>query len=134
MEAVHGENGGKGLYGNTSQLHVNAWSLRLPKKWAVTLATELLECTHGQWLYRNIIIHDKVEGTLRSLHKEHILLEIEAQLASKEPLSEGDQYLLEINTGDIRNGTGEFQEYWLLVIQAARRAKQARDHTPEGIG
>ncbi len=64
----------------------------------------------------------------------HILLEIEAQLASEEPLSEENQYLLEINTGDIRDDAGEFQEYWLLAIQAVRRAKQARDHTPEGIG
>ena len=104
------------------------------KKWATTLSTKLLECTHGQWLYRNVMVHDMVAGTARSLHKEHILGEIERQLNDATPLSEEDQYLLEINPGNIRQGTGEAQEYWLLAIQAARRAKLVREHIPAGIG
>lgn len=105
------------------------------KSWAVGLSTKLLECTHGQWLYLNVIAHDNECGTSRSLRKEQILTEIEAQLVKDDPLLDEDQYLLEINIGDISNGTGEYQqEYWLLAMQAARRAKQARDHATEGIG
>ena len=33
-----------------------------------------------------------------------------------------DQFLLEINLGDLESSNGERQEYWLLAIQAARRA------------
>ena len=28
--------------------------------WAKGLAIKLLEATHGQWLYRNMIVHDTV--------------------------------------------------------------------------
>jgi hypothetical protein len=40
------------------------------EKWTVELITKLLEVTHGQWLYRNIQVHDKVVGTLAMLRKE----------------------------------------------------------------
>ena len=53
---------------------------------------------------------------------------------NSDPLSDEDQYLLEINVGDMGRASGESQEYWLLAIQAARRAKLLRDQTPAGIG
>ena len=102
--------------------------------WVGLLSTKLLECTHGLWIYRNIIVHDKDCGTLRAQRKEEILQEIGTQLASEETLSEEDQYLLEINLGDMSSSSGEAQEYWMLAIQAARRAKQLRAHLAEGIG
>ena len=37
-------------------------------------------------------------------------------------LLESDQYLLEVNLGDLSESTGEGHEYWLLAIQAARMA------------
>jgi hypothetical protein len=30
--------------------------------WSVGLVTKLLEVTHGQWLYRNVHVHDRVTG------------------------------------------------------------------------
>jgi hypothetical protein len=42
------------------------------KKWTGELITKLLEVRHGQWLYRNIQVHDKVLGTLATLRKEEI--------------------------------------------------------------
>ncbi len=104
------------------------------ERWAVGLSTKLLECTHGQWLYRNITVHDKVCGTLRSLRKEQILRDIEAQLESEEDLLEEDQYLMEIDIGNLSRTSGELQEYWLLAIQAARKAKQLQTAEPAGIG
>lgn len=104
------------------------------QSWAIGLTIKLLECTHGQWIYRNIIIHDNECGTARSAQKEQILKDIEAQLSNEDTLSPEDQYLLEINLDDMGSGTGESQEYWLLAVQAARRAKLLREATPEGIG
>jgi hypothetical protein len=45
--------------------------------WTVELITNrLLEVTHGQWLYRNIQVHDKVAGMLATLRNEEIQMEI----------------------------------------------------------
>ncbi len=104
------------------------------QKWAVGLTTQLLECTHSQWLYRNIIVHDRDCGTARSLRKEQILQDIERQLSCEEDLLEEDRYLMEIDVGDMLYTSGEQQEYWLLAVQAARKAKQLSVAIPEGIG
>ena len=45
------------------------------------LITKLLEATHGQWLYRNIQVHNKVTGLAAMMHKEEIQQQIEAQQA-----------------------------------------------------
>ncbi len=50
-------------------------------KWKVGLVTHLLEITHGQWLYRNVVVHDKVAGRVAVTRKE----EIAAQLRSNWP-------------------------------------------------
>ena len=79
-------------------------------------------------------MHDKVCGTLQSLRKEQILHDIEAQLEREEELLEEDQYLMEIDIGSLSRTSGELQEYWLLAIQAARKAKHLQAADPEGIG
>jgi len=48
-------------------------------KWCTGLITRLLEITHGQWLYRNYIVHNPVSGTLATAKKEELLAEIERQ-------------------------------------------------------
>jgi hypothetical protein len=35
---------------------------------------------------------------------------------------EEDQWMMEVNLGDMENSSGEREEYWLLAIQAAREA------------
>ena len=85
------------------------------------LVTRLLEVTHGQWLYRNVLVHDKTNGQLAMIRKEDITARIEEQLLlGQGNLLEEDQYLLEVNFGDLHKSTGERHEYWLLAIQAAR--------------
>jgi hypothetical protein len=49
------------------------------EKWSSGLITWLLEITHGQWLYRNYIVHDPVSGTIATARKKKLLLEIEHQ-------------------------------------------------------
>jgi hypothetical protein len=55
--------------------------------------------------------------------KEEIQRKIERLLElGTEDFMDVDQYLVEVNTNDLESGSGECQEYWLLVICAARKA------------
>ena len=51
-----------------------------PLKWAQGLVTRLLEVTHGQWLYRNVQVHDTTTGVLATQRKEKLQKAIEDQL------------------------------------------------------
>ncbi len=73
--------------------------------------------THGQWLYRNIQVHDKVSGTLAMLRKEEIQKEIEEQQAlGSDGLLDEDCLLGECNLGDLKDTPGITETYWLLVL------------------
>ena len=37
--------------------------------WGVGRVTKLLECTRGQWLYRNIVVHDRASGDIATQRK-----------------------------------------------------------------
>jgi hypothetical protein len=51
------------------------------------------------------------------------LKEIEEQIELGEAgLLEEDNWMLEVNLGDMENSSGEQEEYWLLAIKAARVA------------
>ena len=89
----------------------------------------LLEVTHGQWLYRNLHVHDAVAGVNATARKEEIQRFIEDQLEmGEEGLDERDHFLLEINLEDLETTSGEEQQYWLLQIEAARRDMALRGH------
>jgi hypothetical protein len=91
--------------------------------WARDLVTCLLEVTHGQWLYRNVQVHDQISGTLATQWKEELQMEIESQQElGTEGLLEEDCYLAECNFGDLEETSGILETYWLLSIQAAREA------------
>ena len=93
--------------------------------WAKDLVTKLLEVTHGQWLYRNVVVHDRTAGDLVTRRKEEIRDALEEQMElGEEGLAEEDRFLLEINLDELDNSTGEDQTYWLLSLQAARDARQ----------
>ena len=77
--------------------------------------------THGQWIYRNYVVHDPVSSTLATAKKEELLAEIERQRElSDTGLLEEDKYLAEANLEDMATSSGERQHYWLLAIQTAR--------------
>jgi hypothetical protein len=93
--------------------------------WAKELVIKLLEVTHGQWLYRNVVLHDRTAGDLVSRRKEEIRDALEEQMElGEEGLAEEDGFLLEINLEELDNSTGEDQTYWLISLQAARDARQ----------
>ena len=93
------------------------------EKWATGLVIKLLEITHGQWLYRNVVVHDAKAGRLATIRKEQILSQIEEQQAlGGEDLLEEDQYLMEVNLEGLDDSDGSRQEYWLMAIRSARIA------------
>ena len=94
-----------------------------PVNWGRDLVTRLLEVTHGQWLYRNVQVHDRISGTLATQAKEELQMEIERQQElGTEGLLEEDCYLADCNLGDLEETSGIYETYWLLSILAAREA------------
>ena len=84
--------------------------------------------THGQWLYRNVQVHNAIAGTRVTRRKEQIQRKIEHQLElGATGLLQEDRYLMEINLEDMESTLGERQEYWLLAITAARKANILRE-------
>jgi hypothetical protein len=87
--------------------------------WAQGLIQKLLKATQGQWIYRNIQIHDAVAQTQATLQKEAIQREIKEQMELGEAgLLEEDHWMMEVNLGDMENTPREQEEYWLLAIKA----------------
>lgn len=64
------------------------------ENWGAGLVTRLLEVTHGQWLYRNVHVHDIITGDIASRQKEDIRRELEDQMElGGVGLAEEDMYL-----------------------------------------
>jgi hypothetical protein len=113
----------KRMRGNQSLYHFREGTLLSPEQWAQGLILKLLEATHGQWIYRNIQIHDLVAGTQATLQKEALQREIESEMElGTAGLLEEDHWMMEVNLGDMESTTGEQEEYWLVAIKAAREA------------
>ena len=102
------------------------------EKWTSVLVQKLLETTHGLWIYRNLMIHDGGLGVLATTRKEKLQEAIEHQLElGGEGLREEDKWMMEVNLGDLLEGTGERECYWLLAIRAVRehrRLTKKRQH------
>ncbi len=93
------------------------------EQWTTGVVIKLLETTHGQWLYRCVQVHDRVQGTIATQWKEELQREIEdEQEQGFDGLLEEDQYLEEVNLEDLENTSGERQEYWLVVMRVAQEA------------
>jgi hypothetical protein len=97
------------------------------EKWCVGLVTKLLKTTHGQWLYRNVHVHNAVvAGALGSSDQEEGRTEEAVGRSDRNEsgvgLEEEDTYLLEINLGDLKTSMGEDLMYWLLALRAGRAA------------
>jgi hypothetical protein len=93
------------------------------KAWAGQLVVRLLEITHGQWVYRNIQVHDETSGALRTAQKEQLLQEIEAEMElGFDGFLDMDSALATVALEDLEHSGGQSQEYWLAAVRAARVA------------
>ena len=99
-------------------------------KWTQQLILKLQEITHGMWIYSNLSIHDPSKGVLAVQRKEALLEEIEKQIAlGGDGLAEEDQWMLEVNLGDLDEGsTGTYETYWLMAIETARARFNLREN------
>ena len=90
-------------------------------KWRQGLITKLIEATHGQWIYRNLTMHDRMSGLIATHKKELLMQEIETQMdKGGEGLEEQDKWMLDINLNNVEGSSGEHEAYWLLAIKTAR--------------
>jgi hypothetical protein len=127
LEAADGGYDFSGTSGAAENAVIESESRMSVETWARELVIELLEITHQQWLYRNVVVHDRTAGDLVSRRKEEIREALEEQMElGEEGLAEEDRFLLEINLDKLDNSTGEHQTYWLLSLQAAREARKMR--------
>ena len=86
------------------------------EQWVTGVITELLETTHGQWLYRCVEVHDRFSGIQATQRKEELQMAIEAQQdMGWEDLTKEDQYLAEVNLEDL-----EFTSVLMTRILASR--------------
>jgi hypothetical protein len=106
-----------------ASFHYSAGTRVIPECWATVLVQKILEATHGQWLYRIVQLHHEVAGTSAMLQKEAIQWEIEEQLEMEgDGLLDEDQWMMEVNLGDMEHTSGEREQYWLVAIRAAWEA------------
>ena len=102
--------------------------------WMKGLSIKLLEIIHGQWLYRNMLIHDTASGMKAVERKEDLQKAIEEEIeVGGARLEKQDGYLLEINLEDLETSSGEDQYYWLVGIRAARADRILRRRQQERV-
>ena len=91
-------------------------------KWMELLITNLLEVTHGMWIYRNVVVHDELEGFYAVQGREKLQRAVEEQQELGETnLREEDKWLLEVNLSDLDESSGVREAYWVLAVEMARK-------------
>ena len=99
-------------------------------KWMSLLITQLLEITHGMWIYRNVMVHDELNGFYATEGRERLQAAIEEQMADgTDDLCEEDKWLLEVNLRDLNEVSGDKEAYWLLAVDMARKRFQIRQRS-----
>jgi hypothetical protein len=86
----------------------------------------VLSWAHGQWIYRNIQVHDETQGTLQTQEKELLQQDIEVEMLMElgfEAFLAMDCLLANVTLEDLEASDGKQQEYWLLAVRAARKVK-----------
>ncbi len=98
--------------------------------WTKHFITKILQIAHPQWIYQNILLHDKRKGYLHNKRAEELMKKMKslADLAPEE-VPEASRFLLEINFTELLKYHIEAQKYWILAVNptlAAQNQEQAR--------
>lgn len=93
------------------------------KSWMKKLVSKVLKISHGQWLYRNFSLHNKLKGHLHLSHRADVLTEI-ATLSTSQPedIPKESRFLLEIEMVGLDKSSLTQQEYWVTAMKAALSA------------
>ncbi len=66
--------------------------------WTKQFITKILQITHSQWIYQNILLHNKCLGYLHHKRADQLMKEMEVLAdLSLEDVPEASRFLLEIN-------------------------------------
>ena len=91
--------------------------------WTKKFISELLHITHSQWVYRNLILHDRQRGYLRLQEREAVQSEIERLMDTRpDEIPTESKFLLEFDYDRLQSSNVELQQYWVLAMKSARRA------------
>ncbi len=94
------------------------------KDWTRQFISRILQLTHSQWIFRNISLHDKINGFLCNKKADEILQLInEFAKVAPEDVPKDSWFLLEINFSELTKAHLETQTYWTLEVDAAITAK-----------
>ena len=100
-------------------------SLLNGKGWTEQFISKLLQITHSQWIYCNVLLHDRRQGYLHTKSAEKIMWEIESLSSlAPEDVPEASRFLLEINFTELSKFHIETQKYWTLAMTAACTAQE----------
>ena len=100
-------------------------SLLNGEDWVKHFISKLLQITHGQWIFRNISLHDMTRGYLHNKKAGELLQIInEFSEVAPEEIPEDSRFLLEINFTELTKSHLEHQTYWTLAMDAAVKAQE----------
>jgi hypothetical protein len=92
--------------------------------WTKQFITKILQITHSQWIYQNILLHDKRQGYLHNKRSAEMMKEMEALSdLAPEDVPEASRFLLKINFTELSKCHIETQKYWTLAVNAALAAQ-----------
>lgn len=104
------------LRGAVDQHGLHEWSKLTVDSWLSGVVIHVLEITHGQWIYQNLVVHNRVAGTLITKNKKDLMVmaEILQHIESggngldQEGMGMAEEKLEGLNTTSGENGY-----YWL---------------------
>jgi hypothetical protein len=92
--------------------------------WTKQFITKILQITHSQWMYRNILLHDKRHCYLHNKRSAELMKKMEALSdLAPEDIPEASRFLLKINFTELLKCHIETQKYWTLAVNAALAAQ-----------
>ncbi len=95
------------------------------KDWTKQFISKLLQITHSQWVYCNVLLHDRRQGYLHTKSAEEIMREIEfLSSLAPEDVPEASRFLLKINFTELSKFHIETQKYWTLAVTVACTAQE----------
>jgi hypothetical protein len=92
--------------------------------WTKQFITKILQITHSQWIYWNILLQDKRQGYLHHKRADKLMKEMEVLAdLSPEDVPEMSRFLLEINFTELSRLHVETQKYWILAVNGTLTAQ-----------
>ena len=112
------------------EVDINRRNLRTTSEsWAWGLSHRLLQLTHRQWIYRNSVVHYKVQGITMRQH-ERIMDNVEHYaMTDPEDLLPENRHLLDIDFEALGEASSIEKQFWVAEMETAVAAS---DHVKQG--